>query len=63
MNIIIANALFGYLKTLYEMNQTLIKLCGTDIIDDLESGKMDVLNIIQNVPRIIPYEYDIVTYF
>lgn len=58
MNITIANALFGYLKTLYEMNQTLIKLCGIDIIDDLESGKMDVLNIIQNVPRIIPYEYD-----
>lgn len=63
MNITIANALFGYLKILYEMNQTLIKLCGIDIIDDLESGKMDVLNIIQNVPRIIPYEYDIVTYF
>ncbi len=51
----IANALFGYLETLYNLNQKLVKLCGIGVIDDLEGGKKDILDIIQDVPRIIPY--------
>lgn len=35
----IANALFGYLETLYNLNQKLVKLCGIDVIDDFECGE------------------------
>ena len=51
----IANVLFGYLETLYNLNQKLVKLCGIDVIDDFESGEKDILDMIQDVPRIIPY--------
>lgn len=51
----IANALFGYLETLYNLNQKLVKLCGIDVIDDFESGEKDILDMIQDIPRIIPY--------
>lgn len=54
----IANALFGYLETLYNFNQKLVKLCGIDVIDDFESGEKEILDIIQDVPRIIPYSFN-----
>ena len=55
MTIEMANALSGYLETLYSLNQKLVKLCGIDVMDNFESGEKDVLDIIQDVPRIIPY--------
>lgn len=58
MNIDICNALSGYIQTLYSLNQKLIKLCGTDIIDKYEFSHVEVLNIIQGIPRMIPYEYN-----
>lgn len=58
MTIEIANALFGYLETLYNLNQKLVKLCGIDVIDDFESGEKEILDIIQDVPRIIPYSFN-----
>ena len=58
MTIEIANALFGYLETLYNLNQKLVKLCGIDVIDDFESGEKDILDMIQDVPRIIPYSFN-----
>ena len=58
MTIEIANALFGYLETLYNLNQKLVKLCGIDVIDDFEGGEKDILDIIQDVPRIIPYSFN-----
>lgn len=58
MTIEIANALFGYLETLYNLNQKLVKLCGIDVIDDFESGEKDILDIIQDIPRIIPYSFN-----
>lgn len=51
----IANALFGYLETLYNLNQKLVKLCGIDVIDDFENSEKDISDMIQDVPRIIPY--------
>lgn len=54
----IANALFVYLETLYNLNQKLVKLCGIDVIDDFESGEKDILDMIQDVPRIIPYSFN-----
>ncbi len=58
MTVEIANALFGYLETLYNLNQKLVKLCGIDVIDDFESGDKEILDIIQDVPRIIPYSFN-----
>ena len=57
----IANALFVYLETLYNLNQKLVKLCGIDVIDDFESGEKDILDMIQDVPRIIPYSFNKIT--
>ena len=58
MTIEIANALFGYLETLYNLNQKLVKLCGIDVIDDFESGEKDILDMIQDIPRLIPYSFN-----
>lgn len=59
MNIEIANAMSGYFETLYVMNQNLIRLCGADIFyyrfSEFEKLTLD---IIQDVPRLIPYSYD-----
>lgn len=59
MNIEIANAMSGYFETLYEMNQKLIRLCGAEIFyyrfSEFEKVTLD---IIQNIPRAIPYSYD-----
>lgn len=56
MNLIVANALSGYFATLYEMNQKFILLCGTDIM--YSSSEKLIFDIIQNIPRIIPFHYD-----
>ena len=58
MNVEIANALFGYLETLYKINQKLVGLCGIDVIDEFENGPKEILDILQDIPRIIPYSYD-----
>lgn len=58
MNVKIANSLFGYFETLYYLNQKLIKLCGVNVIDDFEFCGKEVLDIIQELPRIIPYSYN-----
>lgn len=49
----IAYALYGYFEVLYKLNQKLIKLCGIDAIN--ENGTNDILDIIQDIPRIVPY--------
>lgn len=58
MNIEIANAMYGYLENLYIMNQKLLRLCGTDAIDDFENNSKIVLDIIQDIPRLVPYSYN-----
>lgn len=58
MNKEIANAMYGYLETLYIMNQKLLKLCGTNIMLDFEDSPKDVLDIIHDIPRLIPYSYN-----
>lgn len=59
MNVEIANALFGYFETLYFINQNLIRLCGAEIFyyRFTEFEKL-TLDIIQDIPRIIPYSYN-----
>lgn len=55
MNCDTANAIYGYLETLYLMNQRLIKLSGMEAIED--NCKI-LLDIVQDIPRIIPYKYN-----
>ena len=55
MNQKIINAIFKYIKVLFENNQRLIKVFGMNAIDD--DGTEDILNIIQDIPRLIPYSY------
>lgn len=58
MNTKIANALSIYFETLYEMNRRFIVTCGKCEKDSsLNSYKM-VLDIIQDIPKIIPFSYD-----
>ncbi len=57
MNKEIANALGGYFETLYDLNRDLITLCGLDIIDNAGQYEVFVKNVIQAVPRLVPYAY------
>lgn len=59
MNIEIANAMAGYLETLYKLNQKIIKLCGSNVyFDDFANNKKEILDIIQDIPRLIPYYFN-----
>ncbi len=53
MTLEIINSLGGYLETLYDLNHKLIKLCGVDILYPFDKA---ILDIIQDIPRIIPYK-------
>ena len=53
MTLEIIDALGGYLETLYDLNHKLIKLCG---VDTLYPFNKTILDIIQDIPRIIPYK-------
>ena len=59
MNPEIINAVYKYIEVLYENNQRLIKIFGIDAIDHTNDGTKDILDLIQNIPRLIPYSYDI----
>lgn len=54
----IVSALSGYIQVLYELNQKLIKLCGTSISRKYEYSHKEILDIVQEIPRVIPYEYN-----
>lgn len=58
LNTEIANSLFGYLETLYNANKNLIKLCGELNFYKYECVDKIILDIIREIPRLIPYEYD-----
>ena len=57
MNQNIAISLIGYFETLHIMNQKLIILCGDVFHHNFESRKI-LLDIIQDIPRVLPYSYD-----
>ena len=58
MNIEIANALCGYLESLYYINCNIIKLCGADIYCNNDEVIKIILGIISELPRVIPYAFD-----
>ncbi len=58
MTIVTANALFRYFETLYNLNQNLIVLCGTDVYDHLGEQERRIDEVIMAVPRLVPYSFD-----
>jgi len=58
MNVEIVNAIIPYLETLYELNKNIIKICGADIMNRMSESTKTVLDVIQDIPRLIPYEYN-----
>ena len=58
MNIEVANALYGYFESLYCINCNIIKLCGVDIYCNNDEAIKITLEIIRELPRVIPYAYD-----
>ena len=59
MTVETANALGGYFQALYDLNHDLITLCGMDIIDNSGQYEKYIKNVIQAVPRLVPYDYDV----
>ncbi len=49
------NAIYGYIEVLYSSNRRLIKLCGSDAIDTFNVGCIEILDLLQDIPRLIPY--------
>lgn len=58
MNQEIINSIYKYVEVLYENNQRLIKIFGIDAIDAINDGTKEILDLIQDIPRLIPYSYD-----
>lgn len=54
----ITSALFGYFEALYNLNRNLITLCGVDVIDNFGQYETHIAEIIQDIPRLVPYVYD-----
>ena len=58
MQIITANALYRYFETLYNMNQNLIVLCGTDVFDHKGEQERRIDEVIMAIPRLVPYSFN-----
>lgn len=54
----LANALCGYFETLYDLNRHLITLCGVDVIDNYGQYEKYIADIIQEIPRLVPYSFN-----
>jgi len=57
MNHTIIDALFRYFETLYNLNQHLIVLCGTNSFDHMPEQECHIDEVIMNIPRLIPYKF------
>ena len=58
MNREIANALSGYFETLYEINQRFLFLCGTSCLDNDGKNLKTLLDMVQDLFRLLPFSYD-----
>ncbi len=57
MNVEIINSIYKYIEVLFENNQRLVKLFGINALSSITNGSKDILNLIQDIPRLIPYSY------
>ncbi|MBQ4052302.1 MAG: hypothetical protein IJD09_01465 [Clostridia bacterium] len=58
MNIRIANALSFYFETVYELNRKIINICGRCKEDHRFDSYKLVLDVIQDIPRLIPFSFN-----
>lgn len=58
MTITTANALYRYFEALYNLNQNLIVLCGTDVYDHQGEQERRLDEVMMAVPRLVPYGYN-----
>lgn len=58
MTIEVANGLYRYFETLYYLNRQLIILCGVDVLDNIGQYEKYIEEVIQAIPRLVPYQYD-----
>lgn len=56
MNQEVANAVSGYIETLYRMNQKCILLCGADLVNGPDYT-VPALELVCDIPRVVPYKY------
>ena len=54
----IANSFSGYFEVLYRMNRNLLKLCGKNYQYPDFSDENILLDLITDIPRIVPYKYN-----
>ena len=57
MNLEIIASIYKYVEVLFENNQRLIKIFGIDAANAMKSGTKDILDLVQDIPRLIPYSY------
>lgn len=57
MNIEVINSIYQYIEVLFENNQRLIKLFGITALRAITNESKDILNLFQDIPRLIPYSY------
>ena len=58
MTITTANALFRYFEALYNLNQNLMVLCGTDVYDHQGEQERRIDEVLMAIPRLVPYGYN-----
>ena len=58
MTVETANALYGYFKGLYSLNQNIIRLCGADVLDNNDQYEEQMESVIHLVPKLVPYVYN-----
>ena len=58
MTIDLANALCSYFEVLYNLNKSIITLCGVDVIDNFGQYEKFVDNVVFSIPRLVPYRKD-----
>ena len=58
MTIAIANALFRYFETLYNLNRNVVALCGSNVFDQMSEVERRVDEVVMSIPRLIPYSFN-----
>ena len=58
MNRKIANALYGYFESLYNLNRNIITLCGASFAENYGRFESVVNDSVFAIPRLVPYAFD-----
>ena len=58
MDFVIAYALIGYFESLYDLNRSIITLCGLDVEDNFGQYEKLLNSVIIAIPQLVPYKRD-----